>query len=150
MYILNLNQKRADDQDIKIVFEHDEGIEKVQVDQIGIERCILNLVNNALDALDSAILERDSGDRLHVQTSLLESGTHWQISVSDNGCGIPEEKLAKVFNAFFSTKGARGTGLGLAVTSKYVHEHCGKISVQSKEGEGTTFIITIPYQYEQN
>jgi len=143
--IIDLNRQRASEQGIEILFDHDEAIGPVFVDRTGIERCILNLVNNALDALDSAALERgEPGGQIRVKSALLESGTHWQLSVTDTGCGIPEDKLAKVFDAFFSTKGSRGTGLGLAVTSKILHEHGGRIDVESVAGEGTTFRITLP------
>jgi len=146
--VLDLNRQRAEGQGIEIVFDHDQAIGPVCVDRTGFERCLLNLVNNALDALESAALEQETKQqgRLTVKTSLLESGTHWQLSVGDNGCGIPEERLACVFDAFFSTKGSRGTGLGLAVTSKIIHEHGGKIDVESAVGEGTTFRITLPQQ----
>ncbi len=67
-----------------------------------------------------------------------------QIKFSDNGSGIPDENLGKIFDPFFSTKGQKGTGLGLSVIWGIVDNHNGKISVDSKLGEGTTFIIRLP------
>jgi two-component system NtrC family sensor kinase len=64
--------------------------------------------------------------------------------VKDNGCGMSEEVRAKLFSSFFSTKGVKGTGLGLLVTAKLVEEHKGAIDVVSTEGEGTTFILRFP------
>lgn len=142
--ILDLNRQRAENLGVQLEFEHDERIQSVKVDKIGMERCILNLVNNALDALESAILERGGGGRLTVKTLLLDPGDQWQVEVTDDGCGIPEDKVARVFEAFFSTKGSRGTGLGLAVTNKIIREHGGRIDIRSKVGEGTTFTVTIP------
>ena len=67
-----------------------------------------------------------------------------EVRVTDDGCGIPEEQLTKLFEPFSSTKGQKGTGLGLAVTWGIVDNHNGTISVKSKLGAGTTFIIRIP------
>jgi len=66
------------------------------------------------------------------------------ISVSDNGPGIPAERQEAVFEAFNSTKGQRGTGLGLAVTKKIVEEHGGRIDLESQPGEGTTVVLALP------
>ncbi len=62
------------------------------------------------------------------------------FEVSDNGAGMSEDTKRKIFSSFYSTKGSRGTGLGLLVTSKIVVEHGGEISFESEEGVGTTFI----------
>ena len=66
------------------------------------------------------------------------------VSISDNGPGIPEEERAQIFDAFHSSKGQGGTGLGLAAASKIVSELGGHIEVQSVVGQGTTFHIRIP------
>ncbi len=67
-----------------------------------------------------------------------------QIAVADNGPGVSRERHEELFEAFRSTKGQRGTGLGLAVTRKIVQEHGGRIEVQSEPKQGATFIITLP------
>jgi len=66
------------------------------------------------------------------------------LEVIDNGVGIPPPMMPHMFELFHSTKGNRGTGLGLAVAKKIVEEHDGSISVKSKQGEGTTFTIRLP------
>ena len=66
------------------------------------------------------------------------------FEVEDDGVGIPEEMSEKVFEDFFSTKGTEGTGVGLLVVQKVVHEHGGTVTFKSKPGEGTTFRIVIP------
>jgi len=66
------------------------------------------------------------------------------IAVDDTGCGIPKEDQAKLFEPFFSTKGSKGTGLGLAVVRKVVREHGGEVVCESVPGEGTTFEIRFP------
>ena len=68
-----------------------------------------------------------------------------EVSVADNGCGIPKEQLKKVYDPFFTTKPpGRGTGLGLAVVRRLVENHHGCITARSKEGEGTTFCVYLP------
>jgi signal transduction histidine kinase len=66
-----------------------------------------------------------------------------QIEISDSGAGIPEEIINKIFDPFFTTK-SKGTGLGLSLVHKIIEAHEGRIFVNSKEGEGTTFTITLP------
>ena len=66
------------------------------------------------------------------------------IEVTDNGTGIPPSMMKHMFELFHSTKGNRGTGIGLAVARKIVEEHDGTISVKSTEGEGTTFTVRLP------
>jgi signal transduction histidine kinase len=74
-----------------------------------------------------------------------EKGGEWvRIAVLDNGVGIDPEKLAELFKPFVSTKGARGTGLGLAVSRKILREHGGDILVQSHPGKGSRFILRLP------
>jgi two-component system NtrC family sensor kinase len=67
-----------------------------------------------------------------------------RISVRDNGVGIAPEKLQEIFKPFMSTKGARGTGLGLAVSRKVLREHGGDILVESEKGKGSSFILRLP------
>ena len=69
-----------------------------------------------------------------------------KFEVSDNGAGMDQEVLQKLFTSFFSTKGHRGTGLGLMVTHKLIEEHQGRIEVRSQLGEGTTFTVRLPYE----
>jgi signal transduction histidine kinase len=67
-----------------------------------------------------------------------------EYQVIDNGCGMDPETQKKIFQRFFSTKGSRGTGLGLMITKKIVDEHGGVIKCQSKTGKGTKFILRLP------
>ena len=112
----------------------------VVVDPTGIQRCLLNLVGNAIEACPTG---QDASVR--VATMLLPE-ERFSISVTDTGCGIPEQDLAKLFQVFFSTKGAKGTGLGLAVTRKIIEEHGGHIAVDSAVDRGTTFTMVLPIE----
>ena len=73
-----------------------------------------------------------------------EEGDDLVFEVADNGCGIDQEVKAKVFTTFFTTKGGKGTGLGLLTTRKIVQEHGGKMEIESLPGQGSTFRIRLP------
>jgi signal transduction histidine kinase len=127
----------------KIESEH----KKVVADRRQMEQVLINLLNNAVAALE---LPGDITISLRkiFSNSALE-GKHEEeiiiISVEDNGIGIPEEYLNKIFDPFFSTKSkAEGTGLGLAITKAIIKRHKGKIEVTSKVGRGTVFKIFLP------
>jgi signal transduction histidine kinase len=99
---------------------------------------VLNIVNNAIDAF--ADLQRENK---YVHLSVEEAENSLKIKITDNGCGILEENMAKLFEPYFSTKGKNGTGLGLYMSQKIIEKQFdGKIDVESSP-EGTTFVITI-------
>ncbi len=132
-YKEKLEEKRC-----KFCFSFDSEIDKVMVDITGIERAILNLISNS-----SEVIPEGCGF-IKISTKKLENGKYFQIIVEDNGGGIPEENLDKIFEVFFTTKGHKGTGLGLPVVKKIIEEHKGKIEVISEKGKGTSFILEIP------
>jgi len=82
--------------------------------------------------------------KVEVSTRLAAGSGEVCIAVSDNGPGIPPEEQPKIFQAFYSTKGHKGTGLGLAAARKIVEEHGGRITLRSVPGEGATFTIRLP------
>ncbi len=135
--VADLMEQKAAERNTVVRLDLDDDLGPMVLDPQGIYRCILNLVSNAIDAVDKPtglvqIRTRRTGER------------HVEVSVSDNGCGIEEKDLHSVFQPFFSTKGVRGTGLGLAITQKIVVEHGGRITVESEKGVGTTFRILLP------
>jgi signal transduction histidine kinase len=92
--------------------------------------------------MPSGILKR--GDRILLKG--YKEANSVVIEVSDNGPGIPGNVIQKIFEPFFTTKGfGKGTGLGLSICYNIVRAHGGDISVKSKEGEGTVFVIELPY-----
>ena len=111
---------------------------QVTLDPKGIYRCILNLVSNAIDACDK------TQGLVTITSAVDETDKRLRISVADNGCGISEEDLENVFKVFFSTKGSKGTGLGLGVTQKIIAEHGGDIKAESELEVGTRFIMGLP------
>lgn len=138
--VAELMREKAKEKNIDISLELQPDLGEVVLDPKGIYRCILNLVSNAVDACGKpkGIVE--------ITTHVPGTDNCLEISVSDNGCGISEENLEDLFKVFFSTKGSKGTGLGLAVTQKIISEHEGNIKVESELDIGTKFIITLPLQ----
>lgn len=107
-------------------------------DAAAIERCVLNLLTNAIDAVAPVT------GIVSVQTQVDDHRKTVRVVVKDDGEGIPPENRDKVFDLLFSTKGQRGTGFGLAITKKIVEEHAGRVLLQSELGQGTTFTIELP------
>jgi two-component system nitrogen regulation sensor histidine kinase NtrY len=104
-------------------------------DRHQLKRVMLNLIQNALQVLDK------EDKNISITAKVVEDRVH--IAVEDNGSGISEEDLPKVFIPYFSKKPA-GTGLGLAIVKKIIEEHNGAITVESKAGEFTRFDINLP------
>jgi two-component system NtrC family sensor kinase len=105
-------------------------------DQAQLQQVFLNLISNAIDAI---------GKDGRIRVKSVRSGAEILVNVSDNGPGIPEDMQRKVFDPFFTTKsGGKGTGLGLWVSYSIMEKMGGKISLNSKVGEGTTFVVQIP------
>jgi len=136
--VCDLMTAKANEKGVTIAWTPCPELKQVTIDPKGIRRCVLNLVSNAVDACSS-----EDEARVAVSIEVVEGGM-FHINVSDNGCGISQEDKAKLFQMFFSTKGSKGTGLGLAVTHKIIVEHKGKILVDSELGKGTTFTIVLP------
>ena len=110
-------------------------IRKALIDAEQIKQALLNIVMNSLDAM------RGRGGMLSISTMDVDSFV--EVRIQDTGCGIPPEKIAHIFDPFFTEK-AHGTGLGLAITHSIIEKHGGKISVESMLGEGTVFSILLP------
>ncbi|UCE82144.1 MAG: GAF domain-containing protein, partial [Deltaproteobacteria bacterium] len=121
----------------KLNLDLDPQLPQIQVDPQGIHRSLLNLLTNAVDALE------DNEGEVRMSTQMQEE-SEVLVTVEDNGAGIPEKILQRIFDVFFSTKGSQGTGLGLAVTKKIIEEHGGSIEAQSNPDQGTKFTILLP------
>jgi two-component system, NtrC family, sensor kinase len=119
----------------------DDRTTELRGEEMALHRVLLNLILNTLDAFESKPGAREKLIRLTVAP--LPEGEGAELRFYDTACGIPKDKLRKIFSAFYSTKGSRGTGLGLAVVEKLVREHGGSVTVTSAEGEWTEFRFTI-------
>jgi len=111
----------------------------LKVDFVQIEQVLLNLVRNALDAMD----ETPQVDRQLIITTKTASNNTHEVSVRDTGPGMNKETISHLFDAFFSTKQA-GMGMGLPISKSIIDDHKGIITVESAPGEGTEFVIALP------
>ncbi len=135
---------RAGEHEIEIIKDFDPSLGEVLLDPRGIQRCLQNLVSNAIDA---CIFDPDEDKRWVVRVrTMREDERALGFEVSDNGCGMDEEIKERLFTSFFTTKEGRGTGLGLLNTQKIVKEHGGTITVDSEPGKGSNFTIRIPFR----
>jgi len=139
---------RAKDKSFNAKFEthFDEAVGKVNVMPQEIGRVILNLINNAFYAVSERKKAGEPGYEPTVEVSTQKSGNIFEISVRDNGTGIPHKVVEKIFQPFFTTKPTgQGTGLGLSLSYDIVKAHGGEIKVETESGIGTTFIIVLSY-----
>ncbi|HEU4858641.1 MAG TPA: ATP-binding protein, partial [Chitinophagaceae bacterium] len=129
--------------DIKTDFDNNIG--KLNIIPQDIGRVVLNLINNAFYAVDEKKKENQNGYEPTVSVSTKKEKDKVEIRVKDNGNGIPQNVLDKVFQPFFTTKPTgQGTGLGLSLSYDIVKAHGGELKVKTKEGEGSEFIIQLP------
>jgi two-component system NtrC family sensor kinase len=125
-------------QDVGIVRNYGTGFPPIQADHLQLQQVFMNIIINAVDAMDAK--------------GLLTLDTAWngrqgtvEISIADTGCGIPPENMDRIFDPFFTTKDVgRGTGLGLSVSYGIIQAHRGEISVSSTPGKGSRFTICLP------
>jgi signal transduction histidine kinase len=156
---LSYHGLRAKDKSFNADFkmEVDETLPKINVIPQDIGRVLLNLVNNAFYAVQTRHVETRHVETQHaaslltidykptVTVSTRKSGAMIEISVKDNGNGIPANVLDKIFQPFFTTKPAgQGTGLGLSLSYDIIKAHGGELKVETREGKGTEFIIVLP------
>ena len=133
----------AETHHVRLLTELDPGLGAVSVDPRTLHQCMTNLISNAVDA---CLFDENVAKHWQVLVRTERTGEgQIRLSVSDNGSGMGREVRDKLFTSFFSTKGHRGTGLGLLVTRKLVEEHGGSIEVDSRQGQGTTFTIDLPF-----
>ncbi len=135
----------SSDRDLRFVRQFDPSLPPVAGDPARLTQVLLNLVRNAADVTPP-------GGKItlvtRMETSYRVAGTgRWgrflSVEVCDEGSGIPESDLEKIFSPFFTTK-SRGTGLGLAISQRIVSEHGGVLRARSARGQGTTFTVTLP------
>ncbi len=139
--IVETVQQRANEAGTTIRWSPPTDLPWLVFDPEGISRAVLNVVSNALDAV-----ENRPHPTVEIRLEADRAAGLVRIIVIDNGQGMDTEMLATVFNLFVSTKGSRGTGLGLTVSRKILREHGGDIRATSVPGEGSTFTLEFPMQ----
>jgi len=141
--IVETVQQRAADAGIAIRWTPPADLPRVVFDPEGISRAVLNVVTNALDAV-----ENRPDPWVEIRVEIDRPASLVRIIVADNGEGMSAETLSEIFNLFVSTKGSRGTGLGLTVSRKILREHGGDIRASSSLGAGSTFTLEFPLTLE--
>ncbi len=135
--IIELIQPQCDRRNIALIADFDPDMPPIPLDPSTMHQALMNLLTNAVEAVEPGngvvTLRCEYDPEEHIV----------EIQISDNGAGIAASEMARIWVPFHSTKGLRGTGLGLAVTRRIVEEHRGLITVDSTEGEGTTFTIRL-------
>ena len=141
--ILLLHEKQLKENDIHMISTFADRLGRVNASKDQLRQVFLNMVANARDAMIN-------GGTLTVTTR--GEGENVIIEIKDTGSGIKEEHLDKIFDSFFTTKGeVKGVGLGLSVCYGFIKDHGGDIVVKSREGTGTTFVISLPvFQNDMN
>ena len=137
--VCELMEGQALERGIELVRVLDSSLPEVIADTEGMHTCLVNLVNNAIEAFP------ESGG---VGQIVVSTGTEAEAGVSlrvkDAGRGMSKEFQKQIFKQLVSTKGARGTGLGLAIVHKIIREHAGSIRVESEPNKGSCFTIVLP------
>lgn len=141
--VLQLLRHRLESYDVKVEVKRDKRLREILADPDQLKEVLVNLIVNACEAMV------DGGSiSIEEEESSTESlGRVVVMRVSDTGPGIPAPIQEKLFQPFFSTK-EEGTGLGLSIAARIVEEHGGWLDLESKEGHGATFIITLPAREE--
>jgi signal transduction histidine kinase len=139
---IELINPNAGERGVMVVADIDKDHPAIPMDAAGMHQVVMNLLSNAMDAVETG------QGLIRVECHYEAENRQSVIEVTDNGVGIRPSMMSHMFELFHSTKGNRGTGLGLAVAKKIVDEHEGTISVTSTPGQGTTFRITLPVYHE--
>ncbi|HOZ47051.1 MAG TPA: [Fe-Fe] hydrogenase large subunit C-terminal domain-containing protein [Candidatus Hydrogenedentes bacterium] len=137
--VIVIMSTKSEEKKVKLVADVDRALPTMSIDGDQVKQMLVNLVGNGIDATESGTGE------VTIKVRYAEEDKRCVIEVIDNGKGIPQEHLSKLFTPFFTTKElGEGTGLGLAICYGIVKMHGGDISAQSEEGKGTVFTVTIP------
>ncbi|MDC1067924.1 ATP-binding protein [Candidatus Kapabacteria bacterium] len=138
---LELTRSSLKRKDIKLEIEFDENLTVVPADFKQMQQVFINLITNAADAIETKGIIRL---KTYIEKSTkINEGEYVVAEVSDDGIGMSPEDMKKIFNPFFTRK-PEGTGLGLPITQRILHNHNGVIDVESKVGNGTIFYVKLP------
>lgn len=125
--------------DIDFTFDPAEDLQQLELDQEQIKRVIINLLDNAIHAVEDTTTPRE----IKLKTKMISPLQMITLTISDNGCGIPDVDKPRLFEPYFSTK-KTGTGLGLAIVATIISDHNGYIRVKDHHPQGTEIIIELP------
>ncbi len=131
---LNFLRPELDDRSILVEAELAKDLPPVEIDVTQLKQALYNLIKNSIQAMPS-------GGVLRVSTG--RNDTHLLVSITDNGCGIDAETVARIFDPYFTTK-QKGSGLGLFIVRRIIQQHGGELAIESEPGQGTTARIILP------
>jgi signal transduction histidine kinase len=127
---------------IEFFCDFDESVGELYIDASVVRMALINILENALDAC----LEDQTKNQHKIIFRVQKDAGQIVFEISDSGVGMDQETYDKLFTLFFSSKGNKGTGLGLFIADKIVDQHGGSINVESKTGGGSKFTVSIPIQ----
>ena len=136
--ITELFKLEIKDKQIKFSLELTPDVSQIQADEDQIRQSLMNVIINAIQAIP-----KKGKIKIKTEKALLKGVPAIKLIIEDSGIGIPEKDFTQIFDPFFSTK-EKGSGLGLSIAYKLIEAHRGEIKVESKEGEGTKFVIFLP------
>jgi two-component system sporulation sensor kinase B len=122
---------------VKVHVDVQQSSRTIVLDPHAFHQCLTNLVRNAVEAIPE-----DREGTVTIESKVV--GDRALFTVSDDGTGMNPETIEKIKGGMYSTKGSKGTGLGLLVIQKVIEEHRGTLKIESEEGEGSTFLIDVP------
>jgi signal transduction histidine kinase len=138
--LVRVIQPRIDGCGIRLACHFENTTGTMQVDADYLQAALVNILENAVDAC----LKDHRMPTHRIDFSITEPGDEIVFSIADDGIGMDRDSCDRIFSLFYSTKGRRGTGLGLFIANRVIGQHGGKITVASKPGEGSVFRVRIP------
>jgi len=136
--VISLTRHKMELFNVELTTRLHQGLLIVQGDERELQQCFLNLIFNAIEAMPN-------GGKLQIISELERNNKNVRIEIRDTGYGISKKNLEHIFDPFFTTKGeGEGTGLGLSIVYGITKNHKGNIKVNSRTGEGSSFVLTFP------
>ncbi len=139
--VIRIVSPKAVNHNIDLIYESDSSSGDFEIDTEAVSSSLVNIIENSIDA---CLDDRSDKESYIVKITLTREKNFITINVCDNGIGMDQETRENLFTLFFSSKGNRGTGLGLFVANQNIKKHGGRIEVESTPGKGSNFKITIP------
>ncbi len=135
-HVFDLVSPEARERGVRLNLDLLEGLPAVDGDESQLGQAVLNMTVNAFQAMTS-------GGELSARTRMDAEGSQVRLSISDTGCGIPDEEIDRIFELYYTTRD-EGTGLGLSIAQQIIYQHRGHIEVESEAGEGAVFKVYLP------
>jgi len=139
--VADIIRPKANRNNVKLICDFDVSAGTIEMDAESVNSCLINILDNAIDA---CVQDKSRKMEYSVIFSLRGAKDHIILVIKDNGAGIDQETREKIFTLFFSSKGNKGTGFGLFISNQICEQHGGSITVDSTNGQGSEFRISLP------